>query len=186
MESTENLSSSEMSDMQPWFAVRTFNCQEQKVSRYLAEKGYSHFIPMVWVKKNVEGGDKVKPQLMPAVHNLLFVQKKGTQQEMLQAFSKCSVPVSIFRHPGMKEFCEIPARDMIEIRMMCDPDYKDAVYMSQGEAEAMIGKEVRVITGPFKGSVGRLVRKQKQYYFLKSVIGMGVMVRVSRWYCEPI
>ena len=186
METTENLSSSEVADKQPWFAVRTFNCQEQKVSRYLTEKGYSHFIPMVMVKKMVDGDDKVKPQLVPAVHNLLFVQKKGTQQEMMQAFSECSVPVSIFRNPGMKEFCEIPARDMVELRMMCDPGYKDAVYMTQGEAEAMVGKEVRVMAGPFKGSVGRLVRKQKQYYFLKAVIGMGVMVRVSRWYCEPV
>ena len=54
------------------------------------------------------------------------------------------------------------------------------------EAEAMVGKEVRVIKGPFKGSIGRLVRKQKQYYFLKIVTGMGVMVHVSRWYCEPL
>ena len=58
--------------------------------------------------------------------------------------------------------------------------------MTQAEAEAMVGKEVRVIAGPFKGTVGRLVRKHKQYYFLKSVIGMGVMLRISRWYCEPI
>ena len=29
---------------------------------------------------------------------------------------------------------------------------------------------------PFKGAVGRLVRKHKRYYFLKAVIGMGVMV----------
>jgi ribosomal protein L24 len=54
--------------------------------------------------------------------------------------------------------------------------------MTQSEAEAMIGKEVRVVAGPFKGSTGKLVRKNKQYYFLKAVIGMGVMVRVSRWY----
>ena len=58
--------------------------------------------------------------------------------------------------------------------------------MTQGEAEATLGKDVRVINGPFKGAVGRLVRKNKQYYFLKIVIGIGVMVRVSRWYCEPI
>ena len=75
---------------------------------------------------------------------------------------------------------------MVELRMLCDPQYKTSVFMSQGEAEAMVGKEVRVVAGPFKGSTGRLVRKNKQYYVLKSVIGMGVMVRVSRWYCEPI
>ena len=33
---------------------------------------------------------------------------------------------------------------------------------------------------------GKLVRKSKQYYFLKVIIGVGVMVRIPRWYCEPV
>ena len=171
----------EQADLQPWYAVRTFNCQEQKVSRFLTEKGLSHFIPMTYTQV----GD-AKPVLVPAVHNLLFVQKEGTQNDMLKTLSESIYPVSVFRHPGDRGLCEISARDMIELRMLCDPQYKTSVFMTQGEAEAMIGKDVRVIAGPFKGSVGRLVRKHKQYYFLKAVIGMGVMVRVSRWYCEPI
>ena len=58
--------------------------------------------------------------------------------------------------------------------------------MTQDEAENLIGKEVRVIQGPMKGSIGRLVRKNKHFFFLKIVTGMGVMARISRWYCEPI
>lgn len=183
----ENLShpAETKTDSQPWLAVRTFNCQERKVSRYLTQRGCVHFIPMT-LSKEINDDEKVKQILVPAVHNLLFVQMKGTQQEMIQLLSECNIPVSIFRHPGMKQFCEIPAHDMIELRMLCDPQYKTSVFMTQGEAEAMVGKEVRVVAGPFKGSVGRLIRKNKQFYFLKAVIGMGVMVRVSRWYCEPI
>jgi hypothetical protein len=75
---------------------------------------------------------------------------------------------------------------MVELRMLCDPQYKTSVILTQDEADALIGKEVRVVAGPFKGSVGRLVRKSKEFYFLKTVIGMGVMVRISRWYCEAI
>lgn len=180
-----NSPSENMSERQPWYAIRTFNCQEQKVSRYLTQKGYMHFIPMTLAKVETDE-EKVKKIMVPAVHNLLFVQKVGTQRDMMQLFSECPIPVSVFRHPGDKRFCEIPARDMIEVRMLCDPEYKSSVFMTQGEAEAMLGKEVRVVAGPFKGSTGRLVRKNKQYYFLKAVIGMGVMVRVSRWYCEPV
>ena len=180
-----NSPSQEMTDREPWYAVRTFNCQERKVSRYLTEKGYTHFIPMTLTKK-VVSEEEVKTIMVPAVHNLLFVQKKGTQQEMMQMFGECHTPISVFRNPGVQQLCEIPARDMVELRMLCDPQYKTAVFMTQGEAEAMIGKEVRVINGPFKGAVGRLVRKSKDYYFLKTVIGMGVMVRISRWYCEAI
>ena len=163
----------------PWYAVRTFNCLEQKVSRFLEEKAIRHFIPMTFA------GEERKI-LVPAIHNLLFIQKPDTETGIIKTLSECPFPVSIFRYPGDRGLCEISERDMIELRMLCDPQYKTTVFMTQGEAEATLGKDVRVINGPFKGSVGRLVRKNKQYYFLKIVIGIGVMVRVSRWYCEPI
>ena len=175
-------------DLSPWYALRTFNCQEQKVSRFLTEKGCRHFIPMRYVGEVTDGEEKgnSKPKLVPAVHNLLFVQKHESQKHMLRLLGECNAPVSVFRQPGSQLVCEISARDMLELRILCDPDFKSAVFISQPVAEAMIGKDVRVVSGPFKGAIGKLVRKQKQYYFLKAVIGMGVMVRIPRWYCEPI
>lgn len=188
---SENNSSTGLPENNPWYAVRTFNCQEQKVSRFFTEKELVHFIPMTYsrvisTEEGQEPSEKPKPVLVPAIHNLLFVQKKGTQLEMLHSLRECAVPISIFRQPGVQQLCEIPARDMLELRMLCDPQFTNSIYMTQAEAEAMVGKEVRVVAGPFKGSTGKLVRKNKQFYFLKSVIGMGVMIRVSRWYCEPI
>lgn len=192
---SDSLISTPTFDTRPWYAIRTFNCMEQKVSRYLQQEGWPHFIPMTYTREvkffkpdvpSADADEKPKMILVPAVHNLLFIQKRDEQQELLKALSDCPFPVSIFRNPGDQRLCEISSRDMLELRMLCDPQYKTTVFMTQGEAEAMVGKDVRVIAGPFKGSVGRLVRKYKQYYFLKAVIGMGVMVRVSRWYCEPI
>ena len=169
----------------PWYAIRTFNCQEQKVSRFLAEKGFLHFIPMKFGPAPAGEDGVSKRLLVPAVHNLLFVQRPGNPNQLFQALKECSFPVSIFRHPGSDTYCEIPDHEMVELRMLCDPAFHTPVFLASEEAEAMVGKEVRVIKGPFKGSIGRLVRKQKQYYFLKIVTGMGVMVHVSRWYCEP-
>ena len=171
---------------QPWYALRTFNCQEKKVSRFLAEKGIVHFIPMSLRAVKSKDNETEKRILVPAIHNLLFVQKQGSQQQMLQLFKECTIPVSLFRHPGSDIICEIPAREMIELRMLCDPQFNTSVFYTQAEAEELVGKEVRVINGPFKGSIGRLIRKKKNYYFLKIVVGMGVMVRISRWYCEPL
>ena len=189
---SENLDQATGSTDQPWYAVRTFNCQEQKVSQFLTEHNLVHFIPMTYshvLKKSKEGEEEenaAKRVLVPAVHNLLFIQKSGSPKQLLRTLKESVVPISIFRRPGEQEFCEIPARDMLDVRMLCDPQFKTSEFITQGEAEAMVGKDVRVINGPFKGAIGRLVRKHKQYYFLKAVIGMGVMVRISRWYCEPI
>ena len=176
-----------------WYALRTFHRLEQKVSLFLQEKHLQHFVPMAYStemaqpkKGEKEETDPMKPVLVPAIHNLLFVQKTGSQKEMLKILSECTTPVCVFRHPGNHRLCEISDREMMEIRMLCDPQYEQSIFMTQGEAEAMVGKDVRVIAGPFKGAVGRLVRKKKQYYFLKTVIGMGVMVRISRWCCAPI
>lgn len=177
----------DMKQNQPWYAIRTFNCQEQKVSKFLTEKGYTHFIPMTITQSKPKEGESPKRILVPAVHNLVFVQKTDTQQEMQKTLQECVYPISIFRQPGNNQPCEIPDGDMTELRMLCDPQFQtSSFFLTQEEAENMIGKEVRVTAGPFKGSIGRLVRRNKQYYFLKIVTGMGVMARISRWYCEPI
>lgn len=170
----------------PWYAIRTFNCQEQKVSRFLTERECVHFIPMTIALSKAKGNESPKRILVPAIHNLLFVQKKDTQQHLLQILKECTIPVRVFKNPGVDKLCEIPPQDIAELRMLCDPQFNPSVFLTQEEAEAMVGKEVRIKCGPFKGAIGRLIRKKKEYYFLKVVTGMGVMVRISRWYCEPV
>lgn len=34
----------------PWYAVRTFNCQELKISDFLKERKKVHFVPMTYVE----------------------------------------------------------------------------------------------------------------------------------------
>ena len=188
---TENIEPEKQVEKKVWYALRTFNCQEQKVSSFLTDKGYLHFIPMVYSLQPTKGNDEEKEEvkegvLVPAVHNLLFVQKSVSLKQMLSILKECTVPVSFFRNPGMQQYCEISDRDMLEFRLLCDPQFATKTFISQSEAETMVGKEVRVVSGPFKGSKGKLIRKSKQYYFLKVVIGVGVMVRIPRWYCKPV
>ena len=77
----------------------------------------------------------------------------------------CVIPVSPFRYPGSDIIYEIPSREMIEFRMFSDPQFNTSVFFTQAGAEELVGKEVRVINGPFKGSIGRLIRKKKHCYF---------------------
>lgn len=183
----ENIDAEKQVKKQVWYALRTFNCQEQKVSSFLTDKGYLHFIPMTHSPQPATNKDEEKKEvLVPAVHNLLFVQKSGSLKQMVSQLKECTVPVVFFRYPGVQEYCEISERDMLEFRALCDPQFTSPTFIPQSEAEAMVGKEVRVISGPFKGSTGKLIRKSKQYYFLKIIIGVGVMVRIPRWYCKSI
>ena len=41
----------------------------------------------------------------------------------------------------------IPDKQMTEFRILCDPDFKDTLYITHEEAEAKPGKNVRIIHG---------------------------------------
>ena len=40
------------------------------------------------------------------------------------------------------------------------------------------------ISAPFTGMTGKLHRVKNKFYFIKTLAGFGVMIRISRWYCE--
>lgn len=97
---------------------------------------------------------------------------------------ECDVPFSVLCDKETKHPCEIPDKQMTEFRILCDPDFKDTLYITHEEAEAKPGKNVRIIHGPFAGITGKLHRARGGYYFIKTLAGVGVMMRISRWYCE--
>lgn len=78
----------------PWYAVRTFNCQELKISDFLKERKKVHFVPMTYVEKEKEG--KTRKMLVPVVHNLVFLQKNESRKATLAMLKECNVPFSCF------------------------------------------------------------------------------------------
>lgn len=169
----------------PWYAVRTFNCQELKVSEFLSERGKEHFIPMTYQEKRNRQG-KTKRVLVPVVHNMLFVRKDEPQRVMSGLFNECTMPLYVLRREGTSDFYEIPDVQMNEFRALCDPNFDGTLFMSGEEAEAKPGKMVRVVHGAFSGMTGKLCRVKNNYYFVKVLAGIGVMMRISRWYCQVL
>ena len=51
-----------------WYILRTFNCQELKLSQFLTENGCPHFIPMMYAEKPDRQG-RAHRVLLPVVHN---------------------------------------------------------------------------------------------------------------------
>ena len=188
MEETGNYTSScprEVSVPSTWYAIRTFNCQELRLGEFLTENGKEYFIPMTYAeKRNREG--RVRRVLVPVVHNLLFVRKDVPQRQMLRLLSECNLPLNIFRREGTTECYEIPDSQMLEFRSLCDPNFRDTLFMTSEEADAKPGKLVEVIHGPFAGMTGKLHRVRNDFYFIKTLVGIGVMLRISRWYCRVL
>lgn len=168
-----------------WYAVRTFNCKEMDISEFLKEQAIPHFIPMVYAEKG-KPDEKPHRVLVPVIHNMLFIKKQLSEKQLRETLSQCFIPLHIMKKVNSNDWYEIPDSQMTEFRLMCDPNYKGTRYISQQEAEAKIGKSIRIIHGPFKGIEGKLVRYGNDYYVVKTLVGIGVLLQLPRWYCKPL
>ena len=168
-----------------WFAVRTFYCKEESVARYLSSHGIEHFIPQRYQEEVTLDGER-KRKLVPAVHNLLFIKSTISEKEMKDIISQCPVSVSVIKNQETKKYYQIPNSQMVEFRAICDPNYKDTLYVDQEVAEARVGEEVRVVRGQFTGLKGKLVRYKNRSYVVIVLAGLGVMLHIPKWYCRKL
>lgn len=168
-----------------WFAVRTFYCKEESVARYLSSHGIEHFIPQRYQEEVTLDGER-KRKLVPAVHNLLFIKSTISEKEMKDIISQCPVSVSVIKNQETKKYYQIPNSQMVEFRAICDPNYKDTLYVEQEVAEARVGEEVRVVRGQFTGLKGKLVRYKNRSYVVIVLAGLGVMIHIPKWYCRKL
>ncbi len=170
----------------PWIAIRLFNLKQRQIDQYFQDLGLETFIPMEYV---VNEDKKGKPQreLRPVVKNLLFVKKTIEDAKMYKLMEDAPYAMhAIRKNKESRDLYEIPARQMHEFRMMCNPEIELREYLSEEEAKIKPGAPVLVKFGPLKGMTGRLVRKSKKYYLLKEIPGLGVMLKISRWCCVPL
>lgn len=168
-----------------WFAVRTFYCKEESVAWYLSSHGIEHFIPQRYQEEVTLDGER-KRKLVPAVHNLLFIKSTISEKEMKDIISQCPVSVSVIKNQESKKYYQIPNSQMVEFRAICDPNYKDTLYVDQEVAEARVGEEVRVVRGQFTGLKGKLVRYKNRSYVVIVLAGLGVMIHIPKWYCRKL
>lgn len=167
-----------------WYAIRTYNNKEREISDYLKEKDLPHFIPMAYKEQETrEGHHRV---LVPVIHNLLFVERVLPQKEMAEVINNCRVPLRVMKKIDSNEWYEISDKEMTDFRLICDPEYRGTRYVTQEEAETKIGKKVRITHGQFKGIEGKLTRYGKEYYIVKTLAGIGVLLHIPRWYCQEI
>lgn len=177
----------EANENTPWFAIRLFGgMKSADLADFFSEHNVESFIPMQMVDFMDKTGH-IRHALRPVVCNLIFVKKSVSNQRLNELIVETQKPMMVMRKSkGSKEYYEIPAKQMVEFRMMCDPQYAQKMFLSAEEAQLKVGDPVLVAHGPLKGITGRLVRQNKKYFLLKEVPGMGVMVKVSRWCCKPI
>lgn len=170
----------------PWYAIKLYGFTQKKVEEYLADNGLETFIPQEYVDEE-DREHKVKHTLRPVVKNLIFLKKTQDDAEIKKIISSSNIKMSIITVSKIdKRYCEIPARQMDEFMMMCNPDILLKKFISEDQAHLKTGTLVRVKRGPLQGLSGRLVRANKNYYLLKDVPGMAVLLKVTKWCCVAL
>ena len=131
---------------------------------------------------------KHRHELRPVVSNLIFI-KKTMEDKLLQGMMEERYKGHFYiirKTRGSSVFYQIPARQMQEFMIMCNPELLMKKYLSENEAKLKKGDRVMVTHGPLKGLSGRLVRSSGKYYLLKEIPGMAVMMKVTRWCCQKM
>ena len=135
----------------------------------------------------VDEDGKRRRKLRPVVTNLIFVKKTVSLKVMTEVMMQSVLKMSVLtKSRENREYYEIPAKQMFEFQVMCNPEIEMRKYLSAEEAKLKRGTPVLVTHGPLKGLSGRLVRQSHKYFLLKEVPGIGVMLKVSRWCCQPL
>ena len=137
-------------DRAPWFAIRLFALRQTAVDDYLKQCGLETFIPRQWVDYEDRKG-KVHHELRPVVHNIIFVKKTVDTHTLAGYLYDSNFKLSVIRKLDSNDYYEIPARQMKEFRIMCNPEIELKQYLSDQEARMKPGSRVFVKFGPLKG-----------------------------------
>jgi len=169
-----------------WTVVCTFNRREQTVSDFLKQEGVTCFIPMQYIEKVTKDDSKPRKVLVPVIHNYVFVCLSMPIAQLSSTLAKCATPLYVLKDKDTDLPVKISNREMVEFRMLCDPAFDQQINVVKQTKEPEVGKEVEIIHGAFAGVHGRLYRKQKKYWFVKTIAGISVELRITRWFCRPL
>ena len=112
-----------LADNTPWFGIQLFGLRQKVLVDFLKEKDIETFVPMQNVVF-VDRQGKRRHELRPVVSNLMFVKMtidgKELQQIMDEQYKGHFYIIRKAR--GSLLYYQIPARQMHEFIIMCNPE----------------------------------------------------------------
>lgn len=172
--------------MSCWYAIRLITPRQEAAQQLFAEHNIESFIPMEQ-KDYIDKEGHRHSKMMPVVRNLIFIRKSLTENEIRQIITnQMQLKMSVYRKADSNDYYEISEKEMQEFQIMCQPNLLERKFLSAEQAEIKVGTPVKVTNGPLKGITGKLVRSSKRYYLLKEIPGIAVMLKVTKWCCQPI
>lgn len=152
----QNAENSERDSSAAWFAMSAPYRRELKAKAFLEGRGIECFVPMTRVIVEKRGGTKTR-QLVPAIHNLIFVhtsktiiQEAKTRCEFLQYRTK--------PHNGKNVPIIVPDKEMQQFIAVTQALSEKLLYLNLDEIDLEKGTRIRIHGGVLDGTEGLFVK----------------------------
>ena len=140
--------------MKKWFAIRVTYNREMKVKRELDSLHIENFLPMKY-RIIVRGEKKIK-ELVPAIHNLIFVYI--TPEDLKSYKATTALPIRYIMNRETREPIVIPEQQMQNFIAVAGNPTEQIVYLDPDVSNFKKGDKVKIIGGVFEGAEGYFMR----------------------------
>lgn len=140
--------------MKKWFAIRITYNREMKVKRELDSIHIENFLPMKY-RIIVRGEKKIK-ELVPAIHNLIFVYI--TPEDLKSYKATTALPIRYIMNRETREPIVIPEQQMQNFIAVAGNPTEQIVYLDPDVSNFKKGDKVKIIGGVFEGAEGYFMR----------------------------
>lgn len=131
-------------DQQPWVALQLFCMNQRQIAEELKDRNFETFVPLEWVVTEKKPGQRVRV-LRPVVRNLLFLKAKMPDDLLRKEMSDIKFPVRLLRKSkDSNELAKIPACQMYDFQVMCNPELVGRKIISTEEAKLIEASRIDV------------------------------------------
>jgi transcriptional antiterminator RfaH len=161
-------------DDQRWWCLHTKARQEKMLARALHARGIAYYLPQVVHESRTPAGRKIR-SMVPLFTGYLFLL--GDQYDRAEAIQGNHL-ANILKIEDQDGF----ERDLRRLHRLLDSGITIAP-----EPTFLVGDLVRILTGPLRGLVGTVTRRNGRDRFVAIVrfLGRGAAIDLQDWQVEP-
>lgn len=160
-----------------WFPMRVTYQRELKMKSQLDELGIENFVPMQY---EVTGqGGQSKYELVPAIHNLIFVRSTQENLTLLKMTREGLAPLRYMMKPAEdgngQEIMRVPDRQMENFIRVASAGNDKVRFLEYGDFLTQPGRRVRVTDGYFAGVEGVIKRIKNNKHVVVQIDGVAAV-----------
>ena len=149
-----------------WFVLRVTYSRELKAQKLLQDAGVECFIPMVR-DRNAE-----KECYAPAVHNLIFVHSSRDFLDDYKRKVESDCPLRYMMDKSTDLPMVVRDKEMDDFIRVTKENDEGILYLDDPSAVVTKGTPVEIMSGPFKGVQGKLLRIRRDRKVVLQLAGL--------------